>query len=140
MALKHPSTDMPTSARGLESMVENHLAKLAAAHGILCTKFVSPGLAGVPDRFLSGYDHTGASLIIFVEVKRPGGRLSPRQKATARIFRRHGSVVLVSESKENNAAIIDKFYLGKDVPNNKFGPSSKIVSQLTEEGFFDHVH
>lgn len=133
------TTDKPTSARGLESAVEKHLNKLAEAHKVMCLKFVSPGMAGVPDRILSGYDHTGAALIIFVEVKRPGGRLSPRQKATARRLRQTGAVVLVSESKENNAAIINKFYLGKDVPNKKFGPSAKIVEQLTEEGFFDHV-
>lgn len=58
-----------------ESKVEKELAKHVHDRGGLCLKFVSPGWAGAPDRVV----HPGDGRTIYVETKRPGGRLRPLQ-------------------------------------------------------------
>lgn len=59
-----------------EKQIEHALVEMIQAHGGLCLKWVCPGWAGVPDRIclLPG------GLIIFVELKKPGGRIAARQE------------------------------------------------------------
>jgi len=58
----------------LESQIERAVCKHAKSTGWLVFKFVSPSHNGVPDRiFLKN------GITIFVEFKRPGGKLSPLQ-------------------------------------------------------------
>ena len=59
----------------------------------LCVKFVSPGLAGVPDRIIMAND-----VVVFVEVKRPGEHLRPLQVAVHERMRRAGQTVLTVDS------------------------------------------
>lgn len=59
-----------------EKNLEKRLKKEVEGLGGLCLKWVSPGFTGVPDRVC--LLPTGISW--FVEVKKPGGVLSERQK------------------------------------------------------------
>lgn len=60
----------------LEKDVEAKLGKVAKRHGGLALKWVCPGWAGVPDRIVL-LPH---GRIYFIELKRPDGRASERQK------------------------------------------------------------
>lgn len=64
----------------LEKRVEQYLAVKVKQHGGRAYKFVSPGCAGVPDRIVL----LPGGCITFVELKRPGGKLRPIQKACMR--------------------------------------------------------
>lgn len=61
-----------------ESAIEKHLQYRVELAGGLCWKWASPGRRGVPDRIVLW--PRGA--VSFVELKAPGGRLSPLQKWT----------------------------------------------------------
>lgn len=71
-----------------EKPVERHLREQSRSRGWLCLKFVSPGRNGVPDRLLVTPHGT-----VFVECKRPGGRLSRLQREQHRKLRQHGGRV-----------------------------------------------
>lgn len=58
--------------------------------GGLCLKWVSPGCTGVMDRIVL----LPGGRVIFVELKKPGGRLSERQKYMAAKMMRLGLPVL----------------------------------------------
>jgi hypothetical protein len=76
-----------------ERTVEQYLVTACRPVGLLCLKFVSPGHDGVPDRII-----IGPLGIVFVEVKRPGGRLRPLQRAVIAKMRDHGADVRVIDS------------------------------------------
>ena len=59
----------------LESRVERHLNRACIRAVILCYKWTSPAQAGVPDRIL-----IYKGVVRFVEMKRPGGYVTPLQK------------------------------------------------------------
>lgn len=59
----------------LEKDVEAALVRRVKALGGLCEKFTSPGRRSVPDRLVTMPD----GRIIFVEVKRPGGKPTEAQ-------------------------------------------------------------
>lgn len=71
------------------------MARVRAAGG-LCWKWVSPSTVGVPDRIclLPG------GRVVFVELKRPGGNLSPIQVKVLDRLRAVGAEVHVLSSKE----------------------------------------
>ena len=58
-----------------EKQVEQALRKAVQERGGLALKFVSPGLAGVPDRLVL----MPGGQMAFVEVKAPGRRMRPLQ-------------------------------------------------------------
>lgn len=58
-----------------EAEIERELKRKVEDLGGLCLKWVSPGNRGVPDRIVI---HDGN--VYFVELKRPGGKLSPLQE------------------------------------------------------------
>ena len=62
----------------------------------MAAKWVSPGMAGVPDRivFLPG------GRIIFVELKRPGEKPTPLQNRIIEMLRELGADVRVVDSME----------------------------------------
>ncbi|MEU7322477.1 VRR-NUC domain-containing protein [Streptomyces griseoviridis] len=80
--------------RTRESTIEDYLLSQCRAHGFLCLKFVSPARRGVPDRIVVAPSGT-----VFVEVKRPGGRLRKLQQLTHAKLRRHGAEVHVVDDK-----------------------------------------
>ena len=79
-----------------ERDVETQLVRsVRAVHG-LCFKFVSPANRGVPDRivFLPG------GLVLLVECKRPGGRLTRLQRHVHAQLKALGQRVEVVDSTE----------------------------------------
>ena len=81
----------------LERAVEQHLVRRTREAGGLALKWVSPSMAGVPDRILL----LPGGRVLFVEVKRPGGRLSALQVRTIDALRTLGANVVVVYSKDD---------------------------------------
>jgi hypothetical protein len=77
----------------LEQKVEAHLLARCREMGFLCMKFTSPGRAGVPDRVVVTPART-----VFVEAKRPGGKLRRLQQEVTEKMRRAGAEVHVVDS------------------------------------------
>lgn len=77
-----------------ESKIEKYLQYRVELAGGQCWKWRSPGRRGVPDRIVL-WPQGGVS---FVELKAPGGRLSPLQKWTHAMMlsRDHHVAVLAS--------------------------------------------
>ena len=59
-----------------EKTIENYLINQVKERGGFARKYTSPGRKGVPDRIL----FLPKNLVIFIEVKKPGGKLSGSQK------------------------------------------------------------
>ncbi len=72
---------MPVKRR--ESSVEKEICDYARELGYDTMKFTSPGRRGVPDRALI----SPQGKVAFIEVKRPGGKLSPLQERELRKLR-----------------------------------------------------
>ena len=80
----------------LEREIERYFRKAVAAAGGVAFKFVSPSHRGVSDRIVCLQGQTW-----FVELKRPGGRLSPLQKVFAAEMKRLGqNYVVLSSQRE----------------------------------------
>jgi len=93
---------MPT-----ERDIEKQLRVRVAALGGKAYKFSSPGNSGVPDRIV-----LIQGKCYFVELKRPGQDLLPRQKAVKRDFAKLGFEVYKLDSLED----VDRF-LREVIPN-----------------------
>jgi hypothetical protein len=78
----------------LERDVEAYFRREVAAQGGVAFKFVSPSHRGVSDRIVCLHGQTW-----FVELKRPGGRLSPLQKIFATEMTRLGQRYVVLSSR-----------------------------------------
>jgi hypothetical protein len=78
----------------LERDVEAYFRREVAAQGGVAFKFVSPSHRGVSDRIVCLHGQTW-----FVELKQPGGRLSPLQKVFAAEMERLGQNYTVLSSK-----------------------------------------
>ena len=77
-----------------ESVIEKHLADSIKRLGGLCWKFVSPNLAGVPDRIVA----MPGGRVFFVELKAPGKLPRPNQLRRARELQQRGVQALVLDS------------------------------------------
>ena len=87
-----------------EKEIEQCLVRKVKARGGICPKWISPGYDGVPDRlvFLPG-GHFG-----LVEVKAPGKKPRPIQKARNRLLRRLGYQVFVLDDVQQIGGILDE--------------------------------
>jgi hypothetical protein len=90
----------------LEKAVESYFRKAVAAQGGVAFKFVSPSHRGVSDRIVCLHGQTW-----FVELKRPGGRLSPLQRVFAAEMERLGQRYCCLSSREE----IDGWLSGLDI-------------------------
>lgn len=82
-------------AKVRESVIESYLRKKVMLAGGLCRKYSSPGHIGVPDRIcmLNGN-------VVFVELKRPGGKPRKSQIDEHKSMAVRGIGVLVIDSKD----------------------------------------
>lgn len=74
-----------------EASIEKRLVDGVKNLGGMCLKFVSPSMAGVPDRLII----TATGDVIFVELKTEVGRLSKIQKLVIGEMRKRGADVRV---------------------------------------------
>lgn len=87
-----------------EKQLEQMLVNAVKNHDGICPKLVSPGYDGMPDRMAMFHPgHIG-----FVEVKAPGEKPRPLQKARHRMLRKLGFKVYVLDSPEQIERIIDE--------------------------------
>lgn len=94
--------DCAGSATGtIENEIEAYLLESCRSAGWLCWKFTSPGRAGVPDRVVITPRTT-----VFVEVKRPGGRLRRLQQAIRTKMLRAGAAVHVVDNRSAVDALV----------------------------------
>ena len=84
----------------LEKDVEAALVRRVKALGGLCEKFTSPGRRSVPDRLVTMPD----GQIIFVELKRPGGKPTEAQLKDHAKRRELGCDVRVIDTLEDARA------------------------------------
>lgn len=91
----------------LEKDIEKAFCREAEKRGCLCWKFVSPGKAGVPDRILIGDE----GLVIFIEFKRPGGKLRPLQLRICQKLVDMGRSVVVIDSMDE----VSRFWRLQDI-------------------------
>jgi hypothetical protein len=89
----------------LEKQVEAHLIKRVKELGGRAYKFTSPAHRGVADRIVC----LPGGVVIMVEVKTIGGRLSPLQKVFADEMQRLGIAYECLWSKEQIDDFISKF-------------------------------
>ena len=93
----------------LEKQLEHYFMRVMEMKNCLCWKFVSPGMAGVPDRIVI----PPWGRVIFVELKAPGKRLRKLKKVRREQLKAQNVDVWVIDSKEK----VDKFvqYYGLDL-------------------------
>lgn len=87
----------------LEKNIEKELRQAVIKNGGLCLKFVSPSMAGVPDRLvLMPYGKLG-----FVEVKQKGKKPRPLQLMRLKQLTKLGYPCFVLDEVEQIGGIID---------------------------------
>lgn len=97
-----------------ESAIEKTVRKIAVRYGGDAYKFSSPGRTGVPDRVVvrGVGSPAGRVGVLWVEVKAPGGRLSPRQRLELAALEKHGQDVAVVWSVEEVEEVVGDFMHG----------------------------
>jgi len=87
-----------------EKTIEQKLVSETKKRGGLAWKFVSPGIAGVPDRIVL----MPGGHIAFVETKAPGGKPRPVQNLRHKQIRRLGFRVFVLDDTADIARVLDE--------------------------------
>ena len=86
-----------------EKQVEYRLVSQVQKAGGMAVKFVSPGMAGVPDRIVL----MPGGRVAFVEVKRPGGKMRPLQLRRKRQIEDLGFQVFCLDDPDLIGGMID---------------------------------
>lgn len=86
-----------------ESQIENHLVEYAQSKGCMVEKLVMLGKRGWPDRTIIGPRGT----VGFIEVKRPGGRLSAQQIKVMQELTLRGAFACTLDSVKEAEQIVD---------------------------------
>ena len=89
-----------------EKDLERRMVRAVKNMGGLAPKFVSPGLAGVPDRLVL----LPEGKIAFVEMKAPGQKPTSLQRLRHGQLRDLGFRVFVIDSKEKIGGMLDEIY------------------------------
>lgn len=87
-----------------EKMIEQKLVAEVKKAGGICPKWVAPGFDGVPDRIAM----FPGGKIAFVEVKAPGEKPRPLQRARHELLRKLGFRVYVLDEIEKIGGMIDE--------------------------------
>lgn len=90
-----------------ESKIEQYFVKECKKLGWLPLKFVSPSMNGVPDRIILMPN----GRIFFAELKAPGEKPRPLQRAVHNTIRKYGFSVCIIDSMESADTYIDVFRL-----------------------------
>lgn len=88
----------------MERDIERKLVQKVKRSGGVAFKFVSPGLAGVPDRIVL----MPKGKICFVEVKAPGKKMRPLQTKRKKAIEKLGFKVYCIDSFEKINRLIDE--------------------------------
>lgn len=88
----------------LESRIENKLKLEVEKHGGMALKFVSPGMAGVPDRIVL----MKSEKVVFVELKAPGKKMRPLQIKRKKQLEALGFKVYLIDSLKKIEEFIEK--------------------------------
>lgn len=88
----------------MERDIERHLRDAVKRAGGMALKFVSPGMAGVPDRLVL----MPGGRVFFAELKAPGRTPRPLQLAVHRTLRSLGFRVYVLNNPDDIPCIIDE--------------------------------
>lgn len=91
----------------LEKDIEHYFKHQLERYGAKVWKFVSPGKRGVPDRLIL----LPGGRVRFVELKAPGKKARPLQKAVFNKMADLGHTVYVIDSKVDVDALIDQWRL-----------------------------
>ena len=86
-----------------ERIIEQKLVQAVNERGGICPKLTSPGFDGMPDRIVL----LPRGRMAFVEVKAPGEKPRPLQKARHRLLRGLGYRVYTLDSTEQIGGILD---------------------------------
>ncbi|MDO4301930.1 MAG: VRR-NUC domain-containing protein [Clostridia bacterium] len=87
-----------------EKYIEKRLTTEVKKRGGMCPKFVSPGLAGVPDRLVL----FKGGLLAFVELKAPNQKPRPIQVRRMEQLRQLGFKVYVIDNVEMIGGVLDE--------------------------------
>lgn len=87
-----------------ESKLERDIVQYAKAAGWWSSKYVAPGLRGVPDRL---FIRNG--LVLFAEIKAPGEIPTPQQIKRHRDMRAAGAIVRVWDNYDDAKSDLDLF-------------------------------
>jgi hypothetical protein len=90
-----------------ESEIERFFVKECKKKGWLCLKFVSPSMAGLPDRIILA----PKGRVFFAELKAPGKKPRRLQESVHKILFRFGFYICVIDSKEQASSYIAAFDL-----------------------------
>ena len=90
----------------IEKDIEKYLVRQVKQMGGLALKFVSPSMAGVPDRIVM----IPKGAFYFVELKRPSGKPRILQTSVHRLFEKLGFHVYVIDTKDK----VDKLLRGEN--------------------------
>ncbi len=88
-----------------ESEIEKQICTYAISRGWLPIKFTSPNRQGVPDQVMLGYGEK----ILFIEFKKPGGKLSSNQLRLIKKFALRGVIVHVIDNVEDGKELINAY-------------------------------
>lgn len=86
-----------------EKTVEQKLVHAVKYAGGIAPKFVSPGFDGMPDRIVL----LPGGFMAFVEVKAPGKKARPLQKARHSLLKRLGFKVYILDDPEQIGGMLD---------------------------------
>lgn len=88
-----------------EKQIEQRLVQEVKKRGGICPKFTSPGFAGMPDRLIL----LPGGRLAFAELKAPGEKPRPLQRARHRLLRRLGFQVFVIDAIPQIAPALDSW-------------------------------
>jgi len=101
-----------------EKQIEERLVQEVKRRGGICPKFTSPGFAGMPDRLIL----LPGGRFAFVELKAPGQKPRPLQKARHELLKQLGFQVYVIDSVEQIETVLDSRH---NAPHSIFTPADE---------------
>lgn len=88
-----------------EKEIENYLKNKVKSMKGIAIKLNSMSMSGLPDRMVL----LPKGIILFVELKRPGGKARPLQLVTHRLLKNLGFEVYVIDSKKQVEEVLNKY-------------------------------